>query len=104
MDQTEVDRWKEYVDIRDKEIRRLNRRLNKLKEKTVDQTKMDFLDKKTRQLNKRNEELLDELEFLRFFYQQADFGPASDDIFSMIREDYMTKTKRECPVGYREDE
>jgi hypothetical protein len=48
---------------------------------------------------------LTELEYLRAFYQEADFGPADSDVRDMInnqiRKDHGG---RELPKGYREEE
>lgn len=45
------------------------------------------------------ERLRAELEWLRFFYQIADFGPADDDVRRMIEEQYG----EELPEGYRRE-
>ena len=41
-----------------------------------------------------------ELEYLRYFFDKADFGPADDDVRYIIREGY-TGT---IPKGYGDDE
>lgn len=37
--------------------------------------------------------IMDELEFLRFFYDEVDgaLGPASDDVYHIIKEDWKSK-------------
>lgn len=44
----------------------------------------------------------DELRFLRFFYRKADsaMGPASDDIYRMIKGFFTEKTGIEVPPAY----
>lgn len=45
-----------------------------------------------------------ELEFLKFFYDTADFGPADGDVRSIIEDDFREKTGKKLPAGYeRED-
>lgn len=39
-----------------------------------------------------------ELEYLRYFYQEADFGPAHSDVVGIINANY----DGEIPEGYRE--
>lgn len=41
-----------------------------------------------------------ELEWLKFFYQEADFGPGDDEVRSMIEDDFRSKTGKELPIGY----
>lgn len=41
----------------------------------------------------------DELEYLQHFFCEADFGPAHEDVVSMINECYH----RVIPEGYREE-
>lgn len=43
-----------------------------------------------------------ELRFLRFFYRKASsgMGPASDDIYEMIKEDFTEKTGVAVPPAY----
>ncbi len=47
-----------------------------------------------------------EIEFLRFFYGAASdaFGPADDDIYRMIGEEFEQETGKKVPKGYRRDE
>lgn len=51
----------------------------------------------------KDEEL--ELEFLRFFYEAAGpvFGPAEDDVYRGITEDFENETGREVPKAYLRD-
>jgi hypothetical protein len=46
-----------------------------------------------------------ELEFLQFFYQQADFGPADEDVRDAIKNSFVRITNMNLPEGYEiEDE
>jgi hypothetical protein len=42
----------------------------------------------------------DELEFLRWFYATADFGPAHSDVIDMLKEQYVLETGKPVPEGY----
>jgi len=44
--------------------------------------------------------LVEELDFLRYFFKVADFGPADDDVRMIIRENYDGP----IPEGYGEEE
>jgi hypothetical protein len=46
-----------------------------------------------------------ELEWLRWFAQHADFGPADGDIRQMMKEQFMEETAKNLPEGwnYRSD-
>lgn len=51
-----------------------------------------------------SDEIATELEFLKFFYHTADFGPADDDVRLMIEEEFKEETGKALPKGYeRED-
>jgi hypothetical protein len=43
-----------------------------------------------------------ELEFLRFFYAHVDnaLGPASDDIYDMLKDQFVRSTGKDLPGGY----
>lgn len=41
-----------------------------------------------------------ELEYLRFFFQQADFGPADGDVRQIINEEFSQATGKAVPEGY----
>lgn len=41
-----------------------------------------------------------ELEFLQYFYQQADFGPADSDVRDGIKEWFMKDMELDLPTGY----
>lgn len=41
-----------------------------------------------------------ELEWLRYFYQEADFGPAHEDVVYIIEENFKEETSKELPEGY----
>ena len=42
-----------------------------------------------------------ELEYLKWFWENADFGPADDDVRMMLNEDFERETGRSLPTGYR---
>ena len=44
-----------------------------------------------------------ELEYLRYFYNIADFGPADEDIRYMIKQQFKDDTGMELPIGYSDD-
>jgi hypothetical protein len=46
----------------------------------------------------------EELEFLRWFYQNADFGPASEDVYGSMRTRFVIETKKRLPEGYWDNE
>ena len=39
-------------------------------------------------------------EWLRWFYREADFGPADSDIRNHLKECFMSETGKNLPVGY----
>jgi len=41
-----------------------------------------------------------ELEWLKYFYEHADFGPASDDVRDGLKESFIKNIKKELPDGY----
>lgn len=45
-----------------------------------------------------------ELEYLQYFYSQADFGPADDDVRYYIEEAFKRDTGLLLPNGYARDE
>lgn len=45
-----------------------------------------------------------ELEFLKWFYQNADFGPADGDVHYILKENFISGTKKDLPEGYALDE
>lgn len=45
-----------------------------------------------------------ELEYLRFFYEEADFGPADEDVRSIIDERFAAKTGKALPEGYGDED
>lgn len=49
-------------------------------------------------------EVKEELEYLRFFYSEADFGPADEDVRSIINDRYTKRTGKELPKGYGDEE
>ena len=54
---------------------------------------------------KKEKPRADELEFLRWFYCNADFGPADSDVRNHLCEQFEKETKKRVPEGYEpEDE
>lgn len=45
-----------------------------------------------------------ELEYLRWFYQMADFGPADGDVRYNLNEEFKEETGLELPEGYDYEE
>jgi hypothetical protein len=45
-----------------------------------------------------------ELEWLKWFYSHADFGPADGDVRSQLKEKFTTETGKELPAGYDDKE
>lgn len=45
-----------------------------------------------------------ELEWLKYFYQEADFGPAHGDVISIMKENFMEETGKDLPEGYEDEE
>lgn len=45
-----------------------------------------------------------ELEYLRYFFEQADFGPADGDVRFLIAEQFTKKTGKKLPKGYEHEE
>jgi len=45
----------------------------------------------------------EELEYLRWFFQEADFGPAHGDVIEIMNQKY-TESGRTLPEGYDPDE
>ena len=45
-----------------------------------------------------------ELEYLRWFYQEADFGPADSDVRDFIDEAFVKETGKTLPEGYGKEE
>jgi hypothetical protein len=45
-----------------------------------------------------------ELEFLLYFYQNADFGPADADVRYCLNENFKEETDKELPEGYGDEE
>ena len=41
-----------------------------------------------------------ELEYLRYFIQVADFGPAHGEVMGYINEDFEEETGKKVPKGY----
>lgn len=47
--------------------------------------------------------LVEELEYLRWFYEHTDFGPAHEDVVSIMNERYVKLTGNKIPEGYDDD-
>jgi hypothetical protein len=45
----------------------------------------------------------EELQYLRFFYEEADFGPAHEDVVGIINSKYLDE-HGSLPAGYFEEE
>lgn len=45
-----------------------------------------------------------ELEWLQYFYQEADFGPADQDVRDIIKCDFMRQYGKQLPEGYNGEE
>lgn len=45
-----------------------------------------------------------ELEWLKYFYEMADFGPAHEDVVSIIAKQFKKETGKILPEGYDWDE
>lgn len=43
-----------------------------------------------------------ELEYLQFFYAEADFGPADGDVRYHLAERFKEQTGKDLPEGYEE--
>jgi len=41
-----------------------------------------------------------ELEYLRYFFAEADYGPAHEDVIKMINENFVRETEKTLPEGY----
>ena len=48
--------------------------------------------------------LLAEVEWLRWFYSNADFGPADGDVRQILKDQFMKETGKELPEGYECEE
>ena len=44
-----------------------------------------------------------ELEFLNWFYDECDFGPADSDVREMLKEGFVADTGKDLPDGYGEE-
>ena len=46
----------------------------------------------------------DELGYLQWFYYNCDFGPAHEDVISIMNEEFMEETGQALPKGYGYDD
>lgn len=53
---------------------------------------------------RKDHNVLTELEYLRLFYQEADFGPAHGDVVAIINDNIREETGKKLPEGYGWDE
>lgn len=44
-----------------------------------------------------------ELEWLKWFYQNCDFGPADGDVRASLRDEFQQETGKLVPEGYEEE-
>lgn len=49
-------------------------------------------------------EKADELEYLQWFYANADFGPADGDVRFYLNEEFKSATGKDLPEGYEDEE
>ena len=45
----------------------------------------------------------DELEYLLFFFQEADFGPAHSDVVGYINDAFTKETGKQPPEGFKSE-
>ena len=45
-----------------------------------------------------------ELEYLKWFFDVADFGPAHEDVMDMYNQSFVGETGKSLPEGYEEEE
>ena len=45
-----------------------------------------------------------ELEYLQWFYGNADFGPADSDVRAHLKQAFVEATGKALPVGYDDEE
>lgn len=45
-----------------------------------------------------------ELEYLRWFYGMADFGPADSDVRHYMNQQFVKETGKSLPDGYEDEE
>lgn len=50
------------------------------------------------------EEAADEIEYLRYFFQQADFGPADSDVREFIDDAFRNEFNKDLPKGYQAED
>lgn len=44
-----------------------------------------------------------ELEWLKYFYRVADFGPAHEDVVWLISQQFQKETGKALPYGYKDE-
>jgi len=45
-----------------------------------------------------------ELEYLQWFYANADFGPADSDVRDIMNQEFVQDTEKELPEGYEDED
>ena len=67
---------------------------------------IEILKEKEKKMSKKKQEQATELEYLRYFYENVDsaLGPASDEIYEIIGEDFEYNTGKKRPEGYYYDD
>ena len=45
-----------------------------------------------------------ELEYLKWFRWNADFGPATEDVIDILNEQFIKDTGKQLPVGWGEED
>jgi hypothetical protein len=45
-----------------------------------------------------------ELEYLQWFYDNADFGPADSDVRSIMEDEFVEEMGKAIPKGYEDEE
>jgi hypothetical protein len=73
-------------------------------ERAVELSKNDSFDPIELMAYGSTQVIASELEWLKFFYQEADFGPADDDVRLIIKERFESETGKRLPDGYRGEE
>lgn len=62
------------------------------------------MEKATDEKAAKTEERATELEWLKWFYSYADFGPADGDMRGWMRAQFEKKTGKAVPEGYASEE
>lgn len=49
-----------------------------------------------------NKKAASELEWLEWFYLNCDFGPAHEDVVSILKDEFEKETGKKIPKGWRD--